>query len=151
MYGPNDNFDLKNSHVLSALIRRFHEAKIAGKNKVVLWGSGKPRREFLFSEDVADASIFAMKNARKFQNAHYNVGAKIDYSIKELAGIMSKIAGFKGEIQWDTGKPDGAARKLLDSSRFSKLGWKPSVNIIEGIKTTYEWYLKMSKFGRITG
>ncbi len=142
MYGPNDNFDLENSHVLSALIRRFHEAKIEGKEKVVLWGSGNPRREFIFSEDVADASVFAMNNAEKLQNIHYNLGTGIDYSIKELAGIISKVAGYKGEIEWDTTRPDGAARKLLDSSRFLSTGWKPTTNIEDGIKIAYEWYIK---------
>lgn len=145
MYGPNDNFDLENSHVLSALIRRFHEAKIEGKEKVVLWGSGNPRREFIFSEDVADASVFAMNNAQKLQNMHYNLGTGIDYSIKELAGIISKVIGYKGEIEWDATKPDGAARKLLDSSRFLSLGWKPSRDIEDGIRTTYEWYIKNSQ------
>ena len=145
MYGTNDNFDLENSHVLSALIRKLHEAKIEGKEKVVLWGSGNPRREFIFSEDVADASVFAMNNAQKLQNMHYNLGTGIDYSIKELAGIISKVIGYKGEIGWDTTKPDGAARKLLDSSRFFSLGWKPSRDIEDGIKTTYEWYIKNSQ------
>jgi GDP-L-fucose synthase len=142
IYGPNDNFDLENSHVLSALIRKFHEAKAAGKNQVVLWGSGNPRREFIFSEDVADASIFAVVNADRLLNTHYNIGTDIDYSIKELAGIIAKIAGFDGEVKWDTAKPDGTQRKLLDSSRFSKLGWKPSVPLTKGIETTYQWYLR---------
>ncbi len=148
MYGPNDDFDLENSHVLSALIRRFHEAKIEGKEKVVLWGSGNPRREFIFSEDVADASVFAMNNAERLQNMHYNLGTGVDYSIKELAGIISKVAGYKGEIEWDTTRPDGAARKLLDSSRFLSMGWKPSTNIEDGIKITYEWYIENSYASR---
>lgn len=142
MYGPNDNFDLENSHVLSALIRRFHEAESEGKEKVILWGSGNPRREFIFSEDVADASVFAMNNAEKFQNSYYNVGTGVDYSIKELAWIISKIAGYRGVIEWDTTKPDGSARKLLDSSRFLRMGWKPSTGIEDGIKISYEWYIK---------
>lgn len=145
MYGPNDNFDLENSHVLSALIRKFHQAKTEGKEKVILWGSGNPRREFIFSEDVADASVFAMNNAEKLQNMHYNLGTGVDYSIKEIAGIISKVIGYKGEIEWDATKSDGAARKLLDSSRFLSLGWKPSTDIEDGIKTTYEWYIKNSK------
>ncbi len=145
MYGPNDNFDLENSHVLSALIRRFHEAKREGKEKVSLWGSGNPRREFIFSEDVADASVFAMNNVEKLQNTHYNVGTGVDYSIKELADIISKIAGYKGEIEWDATKPDGAPRKLLDSSRFLQLGWKPSTDIENGLKITCEWYIKNSQ------
>lgn len=142
MYGPNDNFELESSHVLSALIRKFHEAKIEEKEKITLWGSGNPRREFIFSEDAAGASIFAMKNAEKMQNMHYNVGTGIDYSIKELAAIISKIVGYKGEIEWDTTKPDGAPRKLLDSSRFLNLGWEPLTDIEDGLKRTYEWYIK---------
>ena len=142
MYGPNDNFDPDNSHVLSALIRKFHEAKAAGKNQVALWGSGNPRREFIFSEDVADASIFAMENADRLQNSHYNIGTGVDYSIKELAGIIAGITGFEGKVEWDTAKPDGASRKLLDSSRFSRLGWKPSVSLEDGLKLTYQWYLE---------
>ena len=142
MYGPMDNFDLENSHVLSALIKKIHEAKIGGWDKVILWGSGNPRREFIFSKDVADASVFAMKNAGRFQNTQYNLGTGIDYSIRELAEIVSRIVEFKGEIEWDTGKPDGASRKLLDSSKFLNLGWKPSTTLEEGLKTTYGWYSK---------
>lgn len=142
MYGANDNFDPENSHVLSALIRKFHEAKAAGKNQVVLWGSGNPRREFIFSKDVACASIFAMENADRLQNSHYNIGTGIDYSINELAGIIAGIVGFDGKVKWDTAKPDGASRKLLDSSRFSSLGWKPSVSLEDGLRLTYKWYLE---------
>lgn len=142
MYGPNDNFDLENAHVLSALIRRFYEAKCDGKNKIILWGSGNPKREFIFSEDVADASIFAMKNAEKLQNTHYNLGSEVDYSIKELSEIVMKIVGFEGEIGWDRTKPDGVPRKLLDSSKFLNLGWKSSTTIKQGLRITYEWYLK---------
>ncbi|OGW64457.1 MAG: GDP-fucose synthetase [Nitrospirae bacterium RIFCSPHIGHO2_02_FULL_40_19] len=142
MYGPKDNFDLENSHVLSALIRRFHEAKKEGKNKITLWGSGNPRREFIFSEDVADASIFAMMNVGKLQNIHYNLGTEIDYSIRELAEIMAGIVGFKGKIEWDMTKPDGTPRKLLDNSRFLNLGWKPATTLEEGLEITYRWYSK---------
>lgn len=142
MYGPNDNFDLENSHVLSALIRRFHEAKVEGKESITLWGSGNPRREFIFCEDVADASIFAMKNAERLQNKHYNIGTGIDYSIKELAEIISRVVGYNGEIKWDETKPDGVPRKLLDSSGFLHLGWKPLVEIEDGLKVTYKWYLE---------
>jgi len=145
MYGPNDNFDMENSHVLSALIRRFHEAKSEGKEKVTLWGSGNPRREFIFSEDVADASVFAMNNAEKLQNMHYNLGTGVDFSIKELAVIISRVVDYEGEIEWDATKPDGAARKLLDSSRLLSLSWKPSTDIEDGIKITYEWYIKNSQ------
>lgn len=142
MYGTNDNFDLENSHVLSALIRRLHEAKEDKKDKIILWGSGNPRREFIFSDDVADASIFAMLNADKLENRHYNIGTAIDYSIKEIAGLIANVVGFRGEILWDTSKPDGAMRKLLDSSRFMSLGWKPSVLLEDGLKLTYRWYLE---------
>src|SRR3990170_1695001 len=142
MYGPNDNFDPENGHVLSALIRRFHEAKMEGKDRIILWGSGNPRREFIFSEDVADASIFAMQNADKLQNMHYNIGTGIDYTIKELAEIVSQIVGYKGRIEWDTTKPDGAPRKLLDSSNFVDIGWRPSIGLEDGLRITYEWFLE---------
>lgn len=148
MYGPNDNFDTENSHVLSALIRKFHDAKKEGRDKVVLWGSGNPRREFIFSEDVADASMFAMENAHRLENIHYNIGTGIDYSIKELAGIISKIVGFEGNIEWDTTKPDGATKKLLDSSRFLTMGWKPAIPLKNGLKKAYEWYLKSQQLKR---
>ena len=141
MYGPNDNFDLENSHVLSALIRKFHDAKKDGGKKVILWGSGTPKREFIFNDDVASASIFAMKNADNLQNMHYNIGSGVDYSIKELAQMISDTVGFKGEIEWDTTKPDGTPRKILDSSRFLQLGWRPHTDIKNGIKSTYEWYV----------
>lgn len=144
MYGPNDNFDPENSHVLSALIKKFHEAKVEKRDKVVLWGSGNPRREFIFSGDIADASIFTMQNADKLKNTHYNVGTGVDYSIKELAEIISRIVGFEGRIEWDTTKPDGAPRKLLDSSKFLDIGWRPSVSLENGLKLTYKWYLENS-------
>lgn len=142
MYGSNDNFDLENSHVLAALIRRLHDARIKKKDKIVLWGSGNPRREFVFSEDAADASIFAMQRADKLQNMHYNIGTGIDYSIKELAGKISDIVGFNGKIEWDTKRPDGTPRKLLDSSKFLGLGWKQSTNLEKGLRIAYKWYLK---------
>lgn len=140
MYGPNDNFDLENAHVLSALIRRLHEAKINKQSKVILWGTGNPRREFIYSEDVADASIFAVNNAETLENIYYNIGTGVDYSVKELADIISEIVGYKGRIEWDTTKPDGAPRKLLDSSKFMALGWMPSVKLKDGIGKTYAWY-----------
>ncbi len=143
MYGIGDHFDLENSHVLSALIRRLHEAKINKQKKVILWGTGQPRREFVFNEDVADASIFAVNNAEKLDNTHYNVGTGVDYSIKELANIIAEIVGFKGDIEWDTSKPDGAPRKLLDSTRFMRLGWSPNIQLKEGIEKTYLWYKKV--------
>ena len=142
MYGPNDNFNPENSHVLSALIKKFNDAKMTNSKEIVLWGSGNPRREFIYSEDVADASIFAMENADYFENRHYNMGTGIDYSIKELANNIKSIVGYDGKISWDTNKPDGTPRKLLDSSRFFNLGWKPSVSLETGLRLTYKWYLK---------
>lgn len=147
MFGPHDNFDLNTSHVIPSLIRKFHEAKEGKKEKVELWGSGNPRREFIFCEDVAEASIFAVKNADKLENRHYNIGTSEDHSIKELANIIASIVGYKGEIVWDVIKPDGTPRKLLDSSKFLNLGWKPSTYLKAGLKITYQWYLK--KFATI--
>lgn len=140
MYGPFDNFDLENSHVFSALIRRFYEAKKEGKREVILWGSGTPRREFIFSEDIADASIFAVKNVKLLENKHYNIGVGIDYSIKELAEYIAQVIGFEGSILWDTSKPDGTPRKLLDSKNFLALGWKPETSFEEGLKKTIKWF-----------
>lgn len=140
MYGENDNFDLENSHVFSALIRRFHEAKTNQDDSITLWGSGTPRREFIFNEDVADASIFLMKNVEKLENKFYNLGTGIDYSIKELAQNIAKVVEFDGKILWDTTKPDGTPRKLLDSSSFLALGWKPKTSFEEGLEITYNWY-----------
>lgn len=148
MYGPGDNFDLDNSHVLSALIKRFYDAKTDGKDRITLWGSGNPRREFIFSEDVADASIFAIENAERLRNMHYNLGTGFDYSIKEISGIISKIVGFEGEIEWDTTKPDGTPRKLLDSERFNQLGWRSQTALEEGLQMTYDWFLENEKYSR---
>jgi GDP-L-fucose synthase len=141
VYGPNDNFDPEYAHVLSALIARIHSAKIQGKRSLTLWGSGKVKREFIFCSDVAAASLFAIRNSRKLVNTHYNVGTGADYSIRELAKLISKIVGFKGEIKWDISKPDGSPRKLLDSRRFRELGWRPLVGIEQGLQLTYDWYL----------
>ena len=142
MYGPNDNFDLENSHVLSALMRKLNDAKEQRMKNIVLWGSGNPRREFVFSEEIADASIFAVKNADKFINSHYNIGNGVDYSIKELAYMIAEIVGYKGEMQWDPSKPDGVHRKLLNSEKFISLGWKPAMSFDEGLKKTYKWFIK---------
>lgn len=140
MYGPNDNFNPDNSHVLAALINKLHTAKMNKKGKVTLWGSGKPRREFIYSEDVADASIFAMLNADKLLNRHYNIGTGMDYSIMEIAEIVSRIVGFRGTIEWDKDKPDGTPKKLLDISMFLSLGWRPSISLEKGLEMTYKWY-----------
>ena len=142
MYGPNDNFDAENSHVLAALMRKFHDAKTNGERTVVLWGSGNPRREFVFSEDAADASVFAVMNAGMLQNTHYNIGTGIDYSIRELAELIADVVGYKGKIAWDASKPDGAPRKLLDSAKLLSLGWKPAIVLKDGIRMTYEWFLR---------
>ncbi|MHC4238442.1 MAG: NAD-dependent epimerase/dehydratase family protein [Planctomycetota bacterium] len=144
MYGSHDNFDLENCHVLSALIRRFHEAAINRADSVTLWGSGTPRREFIFSDDMADASLFAMEHADELENKHYNVGTGVDYSIRELAAAIAETVGYKGKLVWDEAKPDGAPQKLLDSSGFLSLGWKPAVSIEDGLRRTYEWYQKQS-------
>lgn len=140
MYGPHDNFDPENSHVLSALISKYHSAKSKNDSIVELWGSGSPRREFIFSEDVAEASIFAMQNSNILKNQHYNIGTGSDCSIKELADNIAQIIGFKGQTVWDTSKPDGTPRKLLDSTNFFATGWKPGVCLEEGLLATYKWY-----------
>ena len=140
IYGANDNFDLESSHVFSALIRKIDTAKKENQKELTLWGSGNPRREFIYSEDVASASIFLMRNANKLENTHYNLGSGRDFSIKELAEAISKVIGYEGEIKWDTSKPDGTIKKLLDSSRFLSLGWKPNVSFEDGLQQTYQWY-----------
>jgi GDP-L-fucose synthase len=140
IYGPFDNFDLVNSHVFSALIRKIDTAKEENKESLELWGSGNPRREFIFSEDVASASIFMMENADKLENRHYNLGSGRDFSIKELAQKISETVGYTGKIEWDTSKPDGTMKKMLDSSRFLELGWEANVSFEEGLKITYKWY-----------
>lgn len=140
VYGAHDNFDLENSHVFSALIRKMDTAKQKNQKSLTLWGSGNARREFIYSEDVASASIFLMQNANKLKNSHYNLGSGIDYSIKELAKAISRVVGYKGKIKWDTSKPDGAMQKLLDSSRILALGWRPKIKFEDGLKLTYQWY-----------
>lgn len=142
IYGPFDSFDPQNSHVMAALIHKIHDAKACGDSSVKLWGSGSPRREFIYCDDAADASIFAMRNLHRMDNIHYNVGTSVDYSIRDLATIIADVIGYKGGIEWDMSKPDGTPRKLLDSSRFISFGWKPSVGIEDGIRATYQWYLE---------
>ncbi|WP_339865824.1 GDP-L-fucose synthase [uncultured Algoriphagus sp.] len=152
LYGTHDNFDLTTSHVLPAMIRKFHEAKQpqlsmlseveADKEhlSVTLWGSGTPMREFLFVEDLADAVVFALEN--KFQDNLYNVGTGVDLTIKELAELIQRTVGHTGEIIWDSNKPDGTPRKLMDVSKMTDAGWKAKVGLEEGIKRTYEWFLE---------
>ncbi len=142
IYGYNDNFDKDNSHVMAALIGKIHDAKVDGKDEIALWGSGTPRREFLFCEDAADASIFAVENSDELENRHYNIGTGTDYSIKELANIIKSIVGYDGKILWDTDKPDRTPKKLLDSSRFLSLSWRPKVPLETGLRLTYKWYFK---------
>ena len=138
LYGPNDNFDLENSHVLPAMIRKFHEAKISNQNEVVVWGTGAARREFLHVDDLADACVFLMNNYD--DSEVINIGTGEDVSIKELAEMIKKITGFTGEIVWDASKPDGTPRKLLDVSRLHNLGWKHQINLPDGVLSTYEFY-----------
>ena len=138
LYGPGDNFDLENSHVLPALIRKFHEAKESGSKDVVVWGSGNPRREFLHVDDLADACVFLMSNYSSPDIV--NVGWGEDISIAEQANLIKEIVGYKGQIVFDASKPDGTLRKLLDTSRLSALGWRPSIELREGIAATYQWY-----------
>jgi GDP-L-fucose synthase len=139
LYGINDNFDLNNSHVLPAMIRKFHEAKINSEKEVVLWGTGSAMREFLYVDDLADACVFLMNNYDSSEII--NVGTGEDITIKELAETVQKVVGFKGVIVWDTTKPDGTPRKLLDVSKLHDLGWRHMVKLEEGIRKTYEWYV----------
>jgi GDP-L-fucose synthase len=139
MYGPGDNFDLENSHVLPALIRKFHEAKLNNSESVTLWGSGSPLREFLHSDDLASASLFLLENYD--DEVPINVGTGKDISILELAGLIKDVVGFAGDIKWDASKPDGTPRKLLDVSRLSAIGWKPHISLEEGINSTYKSFV----------
>ncbi len=146
LYGPNDNFDLQTSHVLPALIRKFHEAKLNNSPSVIIWGTGKPLREFLYVDDLAEAIVFMLEKveASDLYNlgiTHLNVGSGKDMAISELAGIISEIVGYNGKIEYDTSKPDGTPRKLMDVSRINSLGWKYKTELEDGIKKTYDWFL----------
>ena len=148
LYGPGDNYHPENSHVIPGLIRRFHDSKEEGKNKVEVWGSGKPRREFLFVDDLASASTYVMNLERDVyqkntspMSSHLNVGVGFDISIEELSIMIAKVVGYKGSISFDTSKPDGTPQKLLDSSKISLLGWKPSVDLESGLKKAYENFI----------
>jgi GDP-L-fucose synthase len=138
MYGPGDNFDLENSHVLPALIRKFDDAKSSGASSVKLWGSGTPRREFLHADDLGRACVYLLENYN--DEVAINVGVGEDVSIKDLAEIIKETVGFTGTIEWDSSKPDGTPRKLLDVSRITALGWKAQIPLEDGIRSTYEWY-----------
>lgn len=140
LYGPFDNFDLKTSHVLPAMIRKFHDAKLNGNTPVELWGSGTPMREFLYVEDLAEAVVFALEN--EFQDNLYNVGTGTDLTIKELAELIQATVGHEGEILWDSTKPDGTPRKLMDVSKMRDAGWSAKTTLEEGIGKTYQWFLQ---------
>ncbi len=139
LYGPNDNFDLESSHVLPALIRKFHEAKISNRKEVVIWGTGAPKREFLHVDDLAEACVFLMSNYSSGEPI--NIGTGKDLSIKELAEMIGRVVDFGGDIVWDRSKPDGTPRKLLDVEKISNLGWRYKIELEDGIKDTYEWFL----------
>jgi len=151
LYGENDNFDLETSHVLPALLRKIHEAKINNTPKVEIWGSGKPRREFLYSDDMADACVFLMEsrdfkntydeNQKEIRNTHINIGTGEDISIKELAIMIKEIVCYQGELYFNTDKLDGTMIKLTDPSKLHELGWKHKVDLLDGIQRVYEWYL----------
>ena len=148
LYGPNDNFHPENSHVIPAMLRRFHEAVLSNAETVVVWGSGKPMREFLYVDDMAAASIYVMNlDSETYQThtqpmlSHINVGTGLDCTIRELAETIAKVTGFKGQLEFDSTKPDGAPRKLMDVSRLKSLGWSASVSLEEGLKRSYQWFL----------
>jgi GDP-L-fucose synthase len=140
LYGPGDNFDLETSHVLPALIRKFHEAKTKGHNEVMLWGTGSPRREFLHVDDLADASVYLMNNYD--DTDIINVGIGKDLTIRELGELIARIVEFEGRLTYDPGKPDGMPQKLLDVSKLHRLGWQAKITLEAGIAETYKWYLK---------
>ena len=138
IYGPGDNFDLENSHVLPALIRKFHDAKTQGSASVTLWGTGSPKREFLHSDDLGRACLFLLENYH--DDVAINVGVGDDISIRDLADLIQRIVGFEGDVLWDDTKPDGTPRKLLDVSRITALGWTSQIGLEDGIRSTYEWF-----------
>lgn len=153
LYGENDNFDLQNSHVIPALIRKFHEAKIRRADSVILWGSGRPRREFLHVDDLADAVVYLMQNieaAKLYERGitHINIGSGKDIEINELAVLIREIVGYQGDIEYDTTKPDGTPRKLLDVSRLNDFGWTHQISLEEGLRRTYEWFVRTNAASR---
>lgn len=146
LYGPNDNFDLETSHVIPALINKIHRAKVGGKPDVVVWGTGRPRREFMFVDDLAEAIVFLIENVEaesiiKSGVSHLNIGAGTDLEVRELAELIKQIIGFEGELKFDTSMPDGTPQKLLDVSRMSDLGWSYKTSLAHGLKQTYDWFL----------
>lgn len=140
LYGPGDNFDLESSHVIPALIRRFHEAKVTGAPHVTLWGTGSPRREFLHVDDLADACVLLMLSPDA--PSLTNIGTGEDLEIRELANMVRDVVGYPGEIRWDTSRPDGTPRKLLDVSRMQERGWRPRIGLRDGLTATYEWFVR---------
>ena len=147
LYGPNDNFDLETSHVMPALIRKFHEAKVNNKPEVVVWGTGKPLREFMHVDDMADACVYLMENFNYSEIGEFvNIGVGKDIQIRELAELIKEIVGFKGEIRYDASKPDGTPQKLLDVAKLNGLGWKAKIPLEEGIKDTFNWYIQSRFF-----
>ena len=149
LYGPGDNFDLNSSHVLPALIRKAHEAKISGSSSITLWGTGTPLREFLHADDCADALVFLLKNYS--DGSHVNVGSGEDLPILELAHLICEVVGFEGEIALDRSKPDGTPRKLMDSGKLQAMGWSPRIPLREGLAATYEWYLSSAHQAKTVG
>lgn len=140
LYGPNDNFDLENSHVLPALIRKIHEAKVENKPAVEIWGTGSPLREFLHVDDMADACVYLMETYEG--NDFFNVGTGKDLTIKEVAGMIKEVVGYTGELAFNPSKPDGTPKKLLDVSRLASAGWRYKIELLDGIRATYQWYLQ---------
>jgi GDP-L-fucose synthase len=143
LYGPGDNFDLASSHVVAALMRKAHDARVAGDDTLAVWGTGRPRREFLYVEDLADALVFLLQNYSGEQ--HVNVGTGKDIAIGELAALIAEVVGFSGTLAFDPSKPDGTPRKLLDVSRLSALGWTPSTSLRDGLTATYRWYCENAR------
>lgn len=149
LYGPNDNFDLQNSHVLPALMRKFHEAKVNGDKEVMIWGTGSALREFLHVDDLADACLFLMENYD--EAGHVNVGTGVDLAIRSLAEAIRDVVNPDAELVFDTSKPDGTPRKVLDTSKLENLGWKPKINLLDGIEQTYSWFLDQVASGSLRG
>ena len=140
LFGPGDNYDEKGSHVVAALIQKAHRAKIAGDESMELWGTGTPLREFLYADDLADGLVFLLEN---YSDApHVNIGSGKEHTIRELAKTIKKVIGFEGDLTFDTSKPDGTPRKLMDNTRIETMGWKSETSLEDGLKTAYQWYLE---------
>ncbi|NTU42919.1 MAG: NAD-dependent epimerase/dehydratase family protein, partial [Nitrospirales bacterium] len=141
LYGPRDNFDLSSAHVLPALMRKMHEAKTGGEKEVIVWGTGAPRRELLYSEDLAEACLLLMDDCdAKDMGEFVNIGVGEDITIRELAGLIAEVVGFDGRLTFDASKPDGTPRKLLDIGRMTGLGWRANTGLLQGLRLTYSWY-----------